>query len=69
MNVYTQATGDATEITITLKGRDDLERAIPWLPTLRVLFPYPDPPKDEDTSANINMGGACPPPLCQRATE
>lgn len=46
MNVYTEVDANETHITIVLKSRDDLEKAIPWLPTLRVLFPYPEPPAD-----------------------
>lgn len=46
MNVYTEMDTDKTSITLVLRSRDDLEKAIPWLPTLRVLFPYPEPPSD-----------------------
>lgn len=46
MKVCTEIDDNETQITIVLKSRDDLESAIPWLPTLRVLFPYPAPPTD-----------------------
>lgn len=63
MNVYTDVSSDETRISIVLKSRDDLERAIPWLPTLRVLFPYPEPPPEPKSGEFENMGSAAPSPF------
>ena len=67
MKVDTEISANETTLTLILKSRDDLERAIPWLPSMRVLFPYPEPPADPVPGSSENMGSAAPAPNAHSA--
>lgn len=46
MKVLTEIGNGETSLVIEINSRDDLERMIKFLPTVKALFPYPEPPAD-----------------------